>query len=679
MKNDSESAPKNLSEALTRGFQGSEEKRLQWQAYCEGALSQANEKALQEAETRLAQSARESPQRKRLGKFFSISLIALALLLQALLTKVLLKNYDLGYVELTGKYGFVHGNYGGPLPTPATRKRLSEEELLLLSCGFRHDDEKPAYVTLRERHPDNIAYLCEYLVWAEDPRLKHFERAMELDPDNGWLALFYAGHLADRSLVSNLAYSSRKKDVPRRKIKDQEQFEKALMLMKRASEMTRFERYPNELQVRRANLLLPPKNIAEETEYLVALYPSSDDSMRILSLASAVEVQAHLHVENNDPQSFQELVETALSIIPPLSSEMHGTIGSLTIQNFMRTLGGKLGPMARQLGLETLANRLEDLDNGITKLQDWSKSSPPPKFPVAKYGSPMTELISSYHEKMPGMVQPSVEDLEPARMKFLLKMERSVLSVATGFLTVAALLTFFASFLSAKTTRLAALSLEKALPPYRWLLTLAASFLLPIVGYLIVTRLTPLGGLDRSVTYHAGQPHAYHIASTIALAFLLPVALTSFFTHRQLSRLGLSRPAGWTIWVPCLLVLLTLLSAGLIRYQPQFATEVSGAFGAFGLLFFLCHVLMRVFGPQRNELARILSLRQLAPTFAGLSILFSSLHIAITLRENHWVRQEEFFPQKGDRFHPSPMDATFSRLYSERLDTIIAGSPLFTE
>ena len=667
-----------LFQRLTEGFHGNDEERLQWQAYCQAALARADKKTLQEAVVSLANIRGEHSSAKRALRNWPFLLIPLAFALLALVNKFHLQNYQLDYSSLKGEHGFAHSTYGGEIPSKQAQKRLTEEELLLVfgTVGSSQDESPP--LPLHQRYPHDLGYLSDYLATKKTATEEDFERAMTLDPDNGFFPLFYAGHLTEQSLKYNPQYSSSKKDLPFRIITDPQKFEKALALVKLASKKTKFVKPSNDLQRKRMSLLPSPRTIAEEADYLAALHHnSSEDFFSLLELGNAIVTKTETFISQNDKKALEDFANTAFKFVPRSLAATENSLGPFAHHHYLRKVTKPLATRAREQDLPQLATDLEALQSEIEHLHLWKRSKTTPGATASKNGWPLLEFSIGYYEGAENVIQPTIADYEPGRMKWLLNVERSILYILAGFFISIAILLFLLSFLRRKATRNILPRFGNLLPIRQRLFILLTSFFVPLVSYLTITRLTPLGCLDWNINYLGGQPHAYNILSGATLFVVISIALTSTLVRRRLSRLGLTHPAGWLVWAPSSLVALSLLTAGLVRYFPDFAPQTSGALGGSGVLFLVAHSFSRLRGSTGMSLVRYLSIRTLAINFAGLSILLTTLHLPLTLRENHWVTQEQFFPQKKDPFHSTPIAASFDQEFRIRLNTIIENSPIF--
>ena len=669
-----------LLSVLTENLSGNEEEKTLLRNSFEEAIAQTEPAVIEETNRRI----RKRQSQKQIYKIVLSKLPVLAVLFSALylLTfgSFMVQKYGALFAELSPWGESFFDKIPESFPTLRTKSHLSENDLLFVFGDFEEEIPDAKRATLYRQNPDNISYLSDYLAEKRNPPAEEFKKAIELEPDNGWFKLFYAGILSSEAVVRNDAHRWDEKE-PKWKLADAEKLEEALKLLKQVNKDPEFHRHTTTNQKKRISLLPPRQEVFDEVEYITVLGSNPEkDSMAMLRLLEAIIWKARELAKERDSQAFSELTETAFRIIPRSLEQHQSLLGTLIHMTYLRHLSRSLAKAAEGSGFdEAEIDELRILEQEMVEIQRWMKSGVEPKKSPQKYGSVLAALSTTPKIGLgvSDVTQPTVDDWEPSRMKQHLQIEKLYLGMTALALYLAAFLSLVFSKIARKNSKIASLHLEAAFPIRDLLLIIFPSFFLPLILYLLLTRLTPFGCLDWAWRHSEGMPFALHLGLSFYLFLFLPIAISAFLVRSRLHRLRLAQKTTLWNWVPLFCSLIALLAASTFRYFEYQAAIVSAVVATFGFWFWLIRSLLLTWGKKRSFFSRIIGLRLLAISYATLAVLLTFLFKPIEIREKIWVERETYIPTRLSAFHINSLEYHFDQEIRKQLEETMASSLLF--
>ena len=239
------------------------------------------------------------------------------------------------------------------------------------------------------------------------------------------------------------------------------------------------------------------------------------------------------------------------------------------------------------------------------------------------------------------------------------------------------LLSLILSLLGCRFSKNVSRRLEGILSWKDYLQIILPSFLIPILSYLLITRLTPLGCLDWALQSSKGLPFALNLGLTLYLLFFLPMIITAIIVRRKLAELSLAKRESRWIWLPVIATLFALLASWTFRYLGSPAVIISAVAAIIAFWGWLGHSLQMTWGKKRSFMARIIGLRALSISFACLAILMTTLFLPLSLRETYWVQKEAYIPSQLSVFHLNSLEYHLDQEVKRRLFEQMGNSPLF--
>lgn len=667
-----------LLRKLTDEFIGNEEEQLQWSSDCKNALEQSPFQIRNAVEKRI--KARDSSPFlvKKLLSAAPLFAILAATTIVVIASILLYKKYHPLFSVIRSFDEYSTSSDKKSFPLARTKKLLSEEEILFVFGDTDERVEGSKRTLLYKRNPNNLTYLSDFLIEKSNPPREEFERAIELDPENGWFKLFYASHLSKMAIVRNQEHYW-DKTQPKWKCEDPDLLERALELTYEAGRDPKFFRYPTVNHEKRMALLPPAKNMIEQVQYTTVLASeSSPDGVMILRLKEGIVWKARELSKQGDSEGFLNLVETAFRFVPKSMEQNKSFVGSLVHMVYLRKLAKDLTPIAKEMGLDKTSDELEQLEQEVKKIRTWITSGNEPAKSPLQYGSILVALSTSTSSGLglPEIKQPTPKDWEPNRMLEHLQIETFYIAFSAAVLFLSSLISFLLALLGRKHTKKIARHMEVILRPRDFLRIVLLSFIVPIFTYVVITRFTPLGCLDWSWKHSGGLPFALNLGLTLYLFLFLPIAITTSIIRKRLGELQLAKKSSWWIWLPTLLTSFALIAALTFRFYGPPAAIVAAVAAGFGFWFCLGHALLMTWGKKRSFLARIIGLRSLSISLACLAILVTTLLIPLALRESHWVKREDYLPTKLSSFHLNSLEFHLDQEIRIRLNDCLSSSPL---
>jgi tetratricopeptide (TPR) repeat protein len=546
----------------------------------------------------------------------------------------------------------------------------TREEILLFS-NPETDRWLTAFNEISDDDPSKVLYLSRYLQENENVPEEWFERARKLDPDNGWLTLFHAGQLAQQAVERNPKWKRGGK-LSKYRILDSDSLDRAHALAELASQQPEFR--PLNIGLAREALkhFENPKRLNDQAEQSVQIAGARmRNSMLILHLFERFTIKGEKLADNKDRESLEELMETMELLLEQTLKGENYTISTLVSISCFKIYTDQFAPLARSVGMNRKAEQIDDFALELANSNVWRKNEVLDFASPKKHGGFLAGIFAFNGLGVEGVEQPTLQSLEPGRMKWLLVFEQNLTAVALMLFAILSLFFLLASHLGSRNNRLLAQRLYPNLKLGRIVIWTLVAWALPILLYAGVTRLTPMGSLDWALFHLATLPFSGYWTASFLFAVAFALGTMAWQTRRNLASLGFASKARWTHWLPAVLFVFAFLSCGLVRVMEEKSLWVAGTFAAVAFLLGIGMFVWTAVGPRRNSVARILSWRATAFTLAVMSLLMLPLLPALVARETHWVQKETFSPVPGDPYHLSALEASFNTELRSRLREIL--------
>lgn len=239
------------------------------------------------------------------------------------------------------------------------------------------------------------------------------------------------------------------------------------------------------------------------------------------------------------------------------------------------------------------------------------------------------------------------EDLKPLRLVDHDIASRLGITIAALVLALACLPVFLFKFFFPAPVRVTARHLAKLLTTTDWVWITCGGIILPIVIYLTINRLTPLGARDYGLQAYLFLFPGIHFLAILLSLLLAPAVLIRWRLSIRFAPYGIPcRPGMASIGMLCL-ILVWALSALPILLKTGISPSVLIAMAIIPALWF-AYLIFSIFWKPAARIAR-------AATSAALLTAYATAIIALCLTiplfiasEKHWIAQDTLFRIKPD-------------------------------
>ncbi len=167
---------------------------------------------------------------------------------------------------------------------------------------------------------------------------------------------------------------------------------------------------------------------------------------------------------------------------------------------------------------------------------------------------------------------------------------------------------------------------------------------LPVLWYLVITRLTPLGCRDIGLAHHAPPPALIQAGAGLLFALAMLVQTCRWRIVHRAGLLSLRVHLAWTGWVAAILAALVIPLAGAVRWVPgdgKAFLQFAAATGSAPLLWLLWQAGAVLSAPRDQSLGGTLLSRRLIPPFVLLAAILLACQPMLTATERHWHARDE--------------------------------------
>ena len=544
--------------------------------------------------------------------------------------------------------------FSGEIPDSAKSearlgKNLSAQERLLLFGDSTKASPAERFKALWDSDPENPAYFAEYSLHFiqehESLPPDFLETAGKLAPDNAWFTLMAASVTAkDAFKRVKQSRTQVEQGVPSDyQILDAKRLDEALRLLEKAAGQSRLQSYRSKLIAERIALLPRRSDFVSQLPGVVHLAGFPLDSVYFHRSADAADAIAWQAADRGDAEAFRRIAATwETSLRSMIEAESPDTIHGLIARRMLQVTADRYGrtgmpgieelneqwlPIAERMRTEKEERDLRNWD-GDLKLKSGILSGL--SLPL------MTKQLQS-------PIPLTDADLKPGRMvdhELFSRVAAAALCLVFGLmLLAAALYRQRANVLVKRLSR----RLEDLLRPADWAWILGGGVGLPMLFYLVIYRLTPLGARDWSIAASAFNVPAGQAAAMGLLMIVLPVLIARWRLGKRGAVLGWHKGRAWMGWTAVACGALSLPVFGL-SFASGKGSEVvmmvaSALLGILALAWLLLG-LRAVFSKRPALLRRATLSRVLVPAYAlGMLLMAASMPL-YHAAEKRWLARD---------------------------------------
>ncbi|MFK7851771.1 MAG: hypothetical protein AB8D78_12415 [Akkermansiaceae bacterium] len=552
-----------------------------------------------------------------------------------------------------------------PVEKPILPKGLTEEERLILGDPELSDLEQKQ--RLNEFAPENPAYYAEYaqqfgmMNGALPPNF--LETVEQIAPENAFFLYYAAGRLGadciDKKRLGSSPLPSRFVDgvrlspLPREmefEILDEEAFEEALALIKTANSKNEFETFTNQM-IRARSRPLPIRNIAEFMRSLAYSYGTSTGIIQLRYIADLLSARAEQLSKKGREAEFIELAaQRDAFIVQLLQNPDVLLVGELVNRVIVAATATNFRFAAERLELDDLANRYREQSDAIQEERDLRqiRDKKEPEVFSEEEASILVGLAFPMVKRQVNTPVPfSESDFKPMRMaEHELVGKVGIFAVVLSVIVVAFVLFLFRLIFPAP-IRVPAKRLSAVLGWKDGLWVLALGIVIPVLIFLIVTRLTPLSGREYGAQHFLFCFPSIHLIALLLSLLIAPALVVRWRLDKHLAPLGL----GDRFTIPVALgVLAVLLAWSLTALPTLLFLELSdrtlmllAAPLALCLSLIVAHALRSILGKPSDRLLQCTAAVAVLPSYAVAIVVLCLLTPIYTAAESRWIAKDTLF------------------------------------
>jgi hypothetical protein len=237
-------------------------------------------------------------------------------------------------------------------------------------------------------------------------------------------------------------------------------------------------------------------------------------------------------------------------------------------------------------------------------------------------------------------------ELKPLRLVDHEVASRTGIAAAALIIAILCLPVYFFRYHSPRPVRIPAIRLSKLLRPVDWAWIVALGIILPIVVFLAINRLTPLGGRDYSIGKFLFFFPGVQLIAILLNLLLAPAILIRWRLSKRLAPFGIaSRPTLIPIAVLFLVFVWSLSVYPIVQgvELSQGLLIVLAAVPALWLGNIFLNILLAFIGKPAGRIPRVATTAALLPAYAvAIIALCLTLPLFISA-EKHWMKQDTLF------------------------------------
>jgi hypothetical protein len=552
-----------------------------------------------------------------------------------------------------------------PWEKPALPAGLTEEQRLLLGDPALDDLEQKRRLHLHAR--ENPAYFAEYAQAYVSAKSTlppdYLETAARIAPNNAFFLYLAAGQIGGDSYKKNFSRGVNKappryvdgirlSPPPRESeydIEDAAAFGEALAMIGKAAALPGYETHTNSMTAARVRLL-PNRNMAEFGRGLIYGYGSiASGVISLRKVADLMSIRAGQLSKGGSKEEFIALAKQRDALIAHLGGNPDSNlVGELVYSVIASATPTNFHFAAERLGLTDLAETYKKESDAFMEERDrrmiHGKKDEDP-FPVQR-ASALTSLSLPMVARQVASPPPvSESDFAPMRMaEHELLGGLGLLSVAL-LIPLAALLVFFFRFIATPMISVPAKRMGGVLGMADWVWVTGLGVVLPILFYLIVTRLTPLGGREYGASYFLFLFPGVQLVALLLSLLIAPAVAVRWRLGKRLAPFGF----GDRFTVPLALAVLAMIvvwSLAALPFVERFGMErrmmlaALAAPPALCLALIFANALRSILGKPAARLAQCAAAVAVLPAYPIAIILLCALTPIHSAGEKRWLAKE---------------------------------------
>jgi hypothetical protein len=541
---------------------------------------------------------------------------------------------------------------------------LTEQEQLLF--GDPELEELRQKELLLESDPTNPAYFAEYAqayLTSRDKLPPDFlETAARIDPENSFFLFWAAGLISKDSLemVPKGTQPPRYVDGVKLRslpteteytIKDQSAYDEALALVKKASELPKFENYEIKMLKARMRLVAPSYTFVGFLRAIMIQYASpSVGVMSMIKVSDLMNARAEELSKKGQKEDFLSLAaQRDAFILKWAHAENAYLVRELVYRVIASSTTFNFNTAADRLGLTEIAEAYRKQSEAFTAERDFrdirNKKDDKTEIFINTHASSLSRIsLSLLGNQVQSPPPLNDSDLKPMRMAEHEVLGRFGIYSIVLILLLSAFFVFLFRFLTPKAIRQTAKRITCLLKFSDWIWIFSLGVALPILLFLYINRLSPVSGRDYGPSHFLFVFPGLHLSALLLTLLLAPTIVTRWCLTRRAAAFQFG--SRWDLLsLPVIAVMLVYAIVAypvLVKFNLNKMTQIGLAaplVGWLGFVFF--NGLRIILGSARSRLIQTATTIAVIPAYP-LAIIVLCLTLQPYLAgEKYWIPKDK--------------------------------------
>ncbi|MEI6176238.1 MAG: hypothetical protein WCS43_05045 [Verrucomicrobiota bacterium] len=540
---------------------------------------------------------------------------------------------------------------------------LSPEQMLLMFGKEGAANEAGRWKPLWDSAPENPAFLAQYAAAYAFENGKFSPEILDaverIDPNNGWYPALSAGWIMKDMVKAKPQTANEKKENKPKvwEINDKAKLGEALRLIHQAAEKPEFSSYESARLKQRISLLPPRTDWV--SQFPPACYVASQHhfSFHLRNIAEALSAGAQECAANKDIEGFRRIVGDWQKLSTAMTRN-GGTIVDLLVARACITTPLKnFSETAHGLGLEEEATRFVKLDETFLTEKEARKSS--------RHDWKLIDLAENRASMLASMSIPVTAsqvndppsltdaDLRPSRYAEHAFLNRVTSASTWVLLAVFIGLAALCRFLKSTLVRTLSFRMADLLRTSDWLWIVLSGVLLPMLWYLSIIHLTPLGSREWSVRASGMVLPVGQFGALLLLVIISPLVIAGWRLGKRGAMFGLRSRFQWIGWLAAGLPSVAIPALGAVMLMPQTAMfdslqMIAIAFFSIPAIWLMVVFSLNLFGRSEQSLRRATLAGLMIPVWTLGILAFAAWTPFLYTLECRWMKQDRLLEISAD-------------------------------
>lgn len=533
---------------------------------------------------------------------------------------------------------------------PEWKRKLTEDQELLLFGDLRQESKAERWRALWERDRSKpeffVEYAAAYIAEREELPTDFLKIGYEIDPGNAWYSLVAAGVEAGKAgaAIPRSEEEKKAKEPAKYELRDSDRLQAAMIYLRNAAGMPRFDTRQRELMAERIRLLPQDIDWPGSMQRVSYTAGTTSRSLPARKIVGAIALECQRIEASRDPEAMKALIRDWDTLVELLAQSSDFNMVDALVKNAIVFAGyAQVARSARSMGLEE-AERLEAIIRRLKEHRADLKAAKGTHEDFKQRAGVIAGLaLPMVREQVLNPPEITEEKLKPARIaehEFLAKIMTGAWSASFGIL---ALVVWLYRFRGGELRRLLAERLGGLVDWKDQVWIMGAGVIAPLIMCLLMVRMPWTGAREWSIIAINFLPLCALLALGMWLMILLPVLIARWRLAKRAGFAGVGWARVWIPWVlaGCLITATPLMGRLLLPWNlkpPVVYGLLALSWVAQGwMLVVACR---GIFSKQKHLLKRVILSRAVFPAYLLAGILAGTAALVSHQLEKRAIRED---------------------------------------